>query len=303
MVKGWIAQPFDDQKQIFDITCPLDEYPDYRHLAEALRQIGKHWCFQHERGEESGYEHWQIRVSLHKRTRFDSFARDVMPLVSGKWSLTSAPVAKGNQFDYVMKAQTRVAGPWTDKDADLRPPPVLTSQLRTFFAHTPYPWQDAVYQLAQQYNERQIIYCYDPHYNSGKSILCEYLEYEGLAEEIPGIFTLAEDIMQFVMSQHTAKCYLFDMPAAMKKEKMHQMYAGLEMLKNGFLYDKRYNGKKRRIDRPVVICFANNLPKMELMAPDRWVVYYVTPDKELVPFNPSQHPFDPESKLGNQFSD
>lgn len=301
-MKGWISQPFNDQKQVFDITCPLDQYDDYRSLAEVLREIGKNWSFQHEKGEETGYEHWQIRVSLHKRTRFDAFARDVMPKICGKWSLTSTPTTKGNQFDYVMKAQTRVAGPWTDKDADLRPPPVLTSQLKNFLDHELYPWQQRMLELAQEYNERQIVYCYDPHYNSGKSIFCEWLEYKGLAEEIPP-FTLMEDIMQFVMCQTSSKCYLFDMPAAMKKDKVAQMYSGLEMLKNGFLYDKRYNGKKRRIDRPVVICFANNLPKLDLMAPDRWVTYYLTPEKALIPYDPNLHPFDTGPAIFGQFSD
>lgn len=54
------------------------------------------------------------------------------------------------------------------------------------------------------------------------------------------------------------------------------------MLKNGHLYDKRYSGKKRRISRPIVIVFANNLPKLDLMAPDRWKTMYITPAKDLV---------------------
>lgn len=284
-----MKNPYDGQIAGFDCTVPLAEFGDYRGVAEALRTIAKHWCFQHEKGEETGYEHWQIRVSLIKKTRFSAFSREVMPLLPGCWSPTTTEVHAGNQFNYVMKEQTRVAGPWTDKDADMRPPPVLTKQLVNFMKLEKYPWQNAMYDIVQLYNERHLMYCYDPHYNSGKSIFSEWLEYKGLAEEIPP-FTQMEDIMQFVMSMHESKCYVFDMPAAMKKDRVSQLYSGLEMLKNGYLYDKRYQGKKRRISRPTVIVFANNLPQMDLMAPDRWQTLYITPDKALVPYDPRIHP-------------
>ena len=50
-----------------------------------------------------------------------------------------------------------------------------------------YPWQKEVEKIVSEYNERWLHYVYDPHYNSGKSILSEYLEYKDLAEEIPPV--------------------------------------------------------------------------------------------------------------------
>jgi len=289
---GWMKPPFEGQLATFDVTVPVAHYDDYREIAALLQTVAKRWVFQKEQGEETGYVHWQIRLSLQKRTRWSSFAKEVMPVIDGKWSVTSsACVEKSNMFNYVMKVQTRLEGPWKDTDADLRPPPVVTSQLKNFMEHDMYPWQQAALEKAQAYNERHLHYIYDPHYNSGKSIFCEFLEYRMLGEEIPP-FNNMEDIMQFVMCQHTAKCYLFDMPAAMKKDKVSQLYSGLEMLKNGFLYDKRYNGKKRRIDRPQVFVFANNLPQLGLMAPDRWQIFYITPLKNLEVYNESIHPYD-----------
>jgi len=76
----------------------------------------------------------------------------------------------------------------------------------------------------------------------------------------------------------------------MKKERMHQMYSGLEMLKNGFIYDKRYNGKKLRISRPTILVFGNSLPIKGLIAPDRWKIWYLTPGKCLRPYDEAQHP-------------
>lgn len=281
---------YSGQIALFDVTIPFDtkEY-EYRELASILNSIAKKWVFQLEKGDRTGYVHWQVRLSLHKKSSCAALLNDIVPILPGHWSVTSNEVHNsGNQFNYVMKVQTRIKGPFCDKD-NIRDPAVMTDQLQNFISQALYPWQEKALQLVKSYNERYLHYIYDPHYNSGKSIFCEWIEYQELGEEIPP-FTLMEDIMQFVMCQPTTRCYLFDMPAAMKKEKMHQMYAGLEMLKNGYLYDKRYNGRKKRITRPTVICFANNLPVQGLIAPDRWQIHYLTEDKDLVTYNPLLHP-------------
>lgn len=286
---------FDNQCCLFDITLSKkigDEQglTTYKLLFALLCTIAKKFVFQLEKGDQDGYVHWQIRLSLHKRQTCPYVHKNIMPHLPGHWSVTSLNVHdSGNQFNYVMKVDSRIEGPWKDTDC-IPPPPVLTPQLENYWQYQRYPWQIDAERLAKEYNERHLIYIYDPHYNSGKSIFCEDLEYRDIACEIPP-FTMMEDICQFVMCQPKSTCYLFDMPAAMKKEKMHQMYSGLEMLKNGFLYDKRYKGQKMRIARPGIICFANNLPITDLMAPDRWVTLYLTPDKRLVPYNFGTHPF------------
>ncbi len=274
---------------LFDVTISETLVASVPQLAALANDHFKRWVFQKEKGKQTGYVHYQFRGSLHKKVSEATIYKDVLPYFPGDWSVTSTEVHdSGNQFNYVMKTDTRLDGPWSDKD-NVRPPPVLTRQLERFMTLNMYPWQTELASMVTMYNERRLSYIYDPHYNSGKSIMCEYLEYKGLAEEIPP-FTLMEDIIQFVMSMPVSTCYLFDMPAAMKKERMHQMYSGLEMLKNGYLYEKRYHGKKRRIDRPNVICFANSLPQLDLMAPDRWTIWYITPRKELWPYDPAIHP-------------
>jgi len=293
---------FDGQLARFDITIPADRYTTWEDLADKLSKWCTKFVFQKEKGSETGYIHWQVRILLGKKKTLPAMLSEVVPAIGGNFSVTSNTVhTHAKAFNYVMKEDSRLEGPWTDEETPR--PRVLTTQLVNFMKCEKYGWQAHAEELCQLYHERWLYYLYDPHYNSGKSIFCEYLEYNGLAEEIPGIFTLAEDIMQFVMSMPKSKCYLFDMPAAMKKEKMNQMYTALEMLKNGFLFDKRYNGKKQRIDRPGVICFANNLPKLDLMAPDRWKVLYITPDKNIVPFDPGLHPYqEPGQDFSEQFS-
>ena len=287
---------FDNQCCLFDITLSKKKGDEeglttYKLLAYRLSSLAKKFVFQLEKGDEDGYIHWQIRLSLHKRQTCSHVHKNLIPHLPGHWSVTSNEVHdSGNQFNYVMKIDSRIDGPWSDLD-NIPPPATLTPQLTNYWAYQRYPWQIDIERISQEYNERHLHYVYDPHYNSGKSILCEDLEYRDLACEIPGIYSLAEDICQFTFCQQVSKCYLFDLPAAMKKEKMHQMYMALEMIKNGLLFDKRYKGVKKRIPRPAMIIFANNLPKMELMAPDRWIIWYVTPDKRLVRYDSNVHPY------------
>lgn len=278
---------FDGQLSRFDITIPKANYFNWEELSTKLHGWCNKFAFQLEEGE-SGYLHWQCRINLiHKKT-CSAMLSEVVPAITGHFTPTSNGVHSGpKSFNYVMKEDTRVEGPYDDTMVPVKR--VMTIQLSNFYQKEPYQWQQKLRDIADDYDERKLHYIWDPHYNSGKSVFCESLEYENIAEEIPGIFTLAEDIMQFVMSMPVSKCYTFDMPAAMKKEKMSQMYTALEMLKNGFLFDKRYSGKKRRIDRPGVIVFANNLPKLNLMAPDRWAVWYINPKKELEIYDPSKH--------------
>ena len=90
--------------------------------------------------------------------------------------------------------------------------------------------------------------------------------------------------MQCCMGVSPQKCYLIDIPRAMKKDKLASFYSGLEALKNGVMYDKRFHFKKRRIDRPQVIVFTNTLPDWDLMSRDRWQVWRMLPDLTMVPY-------------------
>ena len=124
---------------------------------------------------------------------------------------------------------------------------------------------------------------YDINGNNGKSIFSEYLEYQGIAEEVPP-FRLMDDIFQWVASRPIKECYLFDMPRGMKKDKLADFYAGIEVIKNGVAYDKRYNAKKIRFNRPRVFVFTNTLPAFNLMSKDRWKVwtFYNNDLKEMI---------------------
>lgn len=276
---------YDGQLQRFDITIPRHNYKTWEELYHAMAEWCKKFAFQIEKGDTTGYEHWQCRVNLISKKTCAKLLTSAAEDIGGHWSVTSAGVHPGPKaFNYVLKKDTRIEGPWTD--ADIPREIVYSDNVRDYYGYQAagklYPWQEQVYELAKQKDNRKIHCVVDRYYNSGKSTLAEVLEYEGLAEEIPGVYTIGEDIIQFAMCRPPAPCYVFDMPAAMKKEKMHGMYQGLECLKNGLLFDKRYAAKKKRLEtRPQIIVFSNSPPIRSLMAPDRWVVWNMNKDKTL----------------------
>lgn len=262
------------QVATYDFTLPKNgEYTTHEDIkTKVLDGWCKKYVFQLEQGD-TGYLHWQGRVSLIKKRRLSE--------LTGKWcigghiSITSG--VNSTSFDYVMKQDTRIEGPWADTDAE-RPP--LTRQLRSFLEFSLYPWQQQVVDICSVTDDRSINVIVDNVGNIGKSIFAEYLEYRELATEIPPFRTM-EDIMQCAMGMAIAKTYLIDMPRGMKKDKLGEFYSGLEALKNGIMYDKRYAFKKRRIDRPNIFVFSNCAPVMSLLSADRWKIWRVTEDFRL----------------------
>lgn len=274
---------FEGQLKRFDITIPHDRYATWEDLHKKFIGWCTHFAFQLETGAR-GYEHWQCRVQLiHKKT-CSAVLSELVPAIGGNWSVTSNGVHPGPKaFSYVMKEDSRVEGPWDDTSVLTEKPP-LTRQLQKFMEYSFYGWQELAYGLLQQEDDRWIHLWLDPSGNMGKSIFVEFVEYQGVGFEMPPMRHM-EDIMQFAHSFPPQKAYIIDMPRGMKKDKLADFYAGLETIKNGVTYDKRYVGKKRRMDRPQILVFTNSLPAFELMSRDRWRVYVMQKDRTAVEYS------------------
>jgi len=265
----------------YDFTISCDKMPDIKQLMVNLNQWFKKWVIQKEQGSgENKYLHWQGRGSLIKAKRVCELAAQAKDFFPGvHWSITTAGVHEGQSFNYVMKADSRVEGPWTDQDYE--EPPPLTRQLREFKARgIEFPWHKTMLKIVEQEDNRKITVVLDPGGDSCKSLYAEYLEYEGKAWEVPP-FRQMEDISQCVMSIKAKKAYLIDLPRGMKKDKLGEFYSGIECLKNGLCWEKRYQFKKRRMDRPQVIVFTNCMPCMDLLSADRWDIFEMQPDKSI----------------------
>lgn len=266
---------------VWDFTLSNKNNLDINILKDTLCEVSKHWALQLEKGE-TGYIHWQGRFSLMKRKRLGALIK-LFKLYEQWDEVHFSPTANANtkNFNYVMKADTRIDGPWTDKDEEK----FETKQLQIFKGYKMYPWQKTLENKATDWCPRKIDMIYDTVGNQGKSIFSEYLEYTGVAEEIPP-FRMMDDIFQWVASRPKKQCYIIDMPRALKKDKLADFYAGIEIVKNGVCYDKRYKAVKKRFDRPRIFVFTNTLPNFNFMSPDRWVVWEINQKKILQKWDP-----------------
>ena len=241
-----------------------------------LKDIAKKFVFQLEKGD-SGYLHYQGRLSLIKKRRKNEALKLFVTNAPNYFAPTiNSEYYRGDAF-YMMKKDTRVEGPWKDTD-EVK---ILTKQLKLFKGWDLRPYQQKVLDECNIFDMRKINLIWDTTGNCGKSMLSEFLEYEGLAEEVPP-FRMMDDIFQWVCSRPVKKAYIVDMPRGMKKDRLGDFYSGIEVIKNGVAYDKRYNAKKIRFDRPRIFVFTNTLPNLDLMSKDRWVIWKIDKNYEIV---------------------
>lgn len=239
---------------------------------------GKAWCFQKEQGEQTDYVHFQGVVSLKVRRTVSS----IKTLISAsEWTLPSyfepvadATVKSGSEAFYVTKPETRVAGPWSDK-ADV--PIYIPRHVRDI---TLYPWQQAIADSGKEYDSRRIDLVLDKSGNLGKSTLCAYLRTHKLGRGIP-FMNDYKDLLRMVMDMPKAPLYIVDMPRAISKERLFQLWSAIETVKSGYAFDDRYHFREEDFDRPRIWVFTNSEPDLTMLSADMWRFWEVTPLRTL----------------------
>lgn len=235
-------------------------------ILKTLKIYCKKFCFQKEKGD-SGYEHYQGRFSLKVKLRIGT-------LISKNYfegyhlSITSG-TNKDNDF-YVTKEDTRIAGPWKDTDEEI----YIPRQIRGIELRT---WQKQIVALADIFDTRKIHCIIDTTGNIGKTILCTYIGAHRIGKSIP-FANDYKDILRMVMDMPISKLYTIDMPRAVNKERLGQMYAALETVKGGYAYDDRYKFKDQYFDCPQIVVFTNKVPDRGYLSKDRWNMLTVNPE-------------------------
>lgn len=271
----------DNAVAVYDLTIPL-ERNTLKDVKEFMKDWAKKWVFQLEEAD-GGYQHWQARVSLNKKRRLCEIIKATKDELCGHhWSITSSPNAKGD-FSYVMKKDTRIDGPWTDKDEeDIYIPRQyrgLETQLR--------PWQQAVWDCADQIDDRHINFLYDPRGNNGKSTIVALMCLHKRAIRVPAVNDkdmLVASVCDILMGKRCRepKCMFVDMPRAMDKRHLGSLYAAIEEFKVGCAMDMRYRYREWWFDSPQVWVFGNVEPNLNYMSMDRWKIWTIN-DGELEP--------------------
>lgn len=270
----------------FDFTIPQFHKDGFEFTADMIKDLMgeycKQWVFQLEKSD-TGYLHFQGRCTLIKKRRekeIGAIWNSALPHPGVHLTTTSNPCFAKGDFSYVMKGDTRLSGPWKDVDQKAAVK-FLNRKLQTFLANDAYPWQKQLVKMVKKDPDSRTVVCIiDPVGCNGKSTICDYLEYKDLAKCLTPMNNM-EDLMQAVFNVGAHNCFLMDMPKCTPKDKLGGLYAGIEKIKDGFAYDKRYTYKELRFMEPHVFVFTNKWPDLHLLSVDRWELYYVM-DNELV---------------------
>lgn len=265
-------------------TCwRVDDKPVDADSVTAFREIikesgAKCYVFQLERGEESGKLHFQGRMSWPNAKR-GSEAAAACPGADIKFTVEHDE--ERSSF-YAMKVDTRVDGPWSDKDHAYFPPHWKV-ELR--------PWQKQLVAMMKVFNDRQIFFIIDPAGNSGKTTVMMNQLYSARAIVIPPHLMTGQDIMRWVQGfavpgEH--HMIYMDLPRAMSKSKKmdwFKLIGAMETIKAGMLFDDRYRANWTGINPPNICVFTNHEPKRMVLTPGRWRTMKIEGD-ELVDFDP-----------------
>lgn len=254
---------------VWDFTLKFAELnKDEKVLKDILILICKKWTFQLEEGS-SGYKHYQGRISLTKKKTISSlisFFKEY-PAFAGIRLSPCSNNAKGDVF-YVIKFDTRIAGPWSDTDEVIYVP----RQIREMNGLRPF--QQHIVDNADVWDKRTINMIYCKKGNLGKSLLVGYCRAHKVGRALPPVND-QKDLLRMVCDLPTSRMYLFDMPRSMNKDRLYQFYSAVETIKDGYAYDDRYSFREKVFDCPNIWIFSNSLPDMELLSHDRWAIWTI----------------------------
>lgn len=242
------------------------------------------WIYQLECGKDTALYHIQGYYHLIKKVRNSTQKHSWLEFIKEQYcagfSVYHEPAAtegKDSLKEYCMKVDTRVAGPWADKQIYMGAD--LPAKL--------YSWQEHIKNtvLEKPADDRTINWVFDPVGNTGKSKFCKLMEFK---HQCPVLEFATDRDLMYLMSQYMGrKAYFLDLTRV--KPAMYSgddMYATMEKIKNGRVMNTKYQTSIQHMMSPHLWVFSNSLPKLEKLSSDRWRVWTINPQhKVLEPYN------------------
>ena len=163
---------------------------------------------------------------------------------------------------------TRVGGPWASEEVYRGED--LPSEL------LPYQAEIRDYVLGPV-DPREILWLVDYHGNTGKSIFAKYMYHHHGCLKLTWGDT--GDILNVVFKMPARRCYIFDLSRTKPKTFSQQdLYAAIEDIKNGYIFNTKYETGVRVMNPPHVLVFANVPPDLRCLTGDRWNVRTIHPE-------------------------
>lgn len=264
---------------VWDFTIG-ERFASKDELLRLCKENGKKWSFQLEQGGESGYVHYQGRISLKIKKRRGEVSK-LFGIKEAHWSATSKANVE-NDF-YAVKEETRIQGPWTDRDREIYIPRQYRGIMENF-----YPWQRFIWERLDEFEPRIINVVHDPIGGKGKSTLrsLAMLHKNGyrLPSENDGLKCIQSMCDMLIAKQDRTPGPVFvDLPRSMDQRELHGMYRALEQIKDGHVYELRNRYQEWWFDSPQIWVFCNTLPQNGYLSKDRWKIWEIDEERRLIP--------------------
>lgn len=273
----------------------------YETFKAAMENVGKKWIFQLERGAENKRLHYQGYLNVEQRTRDTALAKVLREELEGVNVKPSSTAGLKALRTYCMKADTKVAGPWMDKEIkkDFNKEAVEKElaydpkdEDAWFFDGRIKPWQQGVVDYINgPTDQRKILWITDEKGSCGKTSLTKVLVYQDPDRRSVLSYAKANDLLHMVVKDGPRAVYIFDLTRAKEADLgIQDLYQSLEQVKNGMVVSGKYSGERLMFKRPKVVVFSNHKPVKEHMSYDRWDCRYVrTVDQTLQMAVDEQH--------------
>lgn len=214
-----------------------------------LEPIAERFCIGDEVGTENGYEHLQGRV-VFKVGKSEETVKKLIP--GAHWSGTHV-----RDFNYCKKEGNFYCS-WEKGISRWANTELL-------------PWQHACLERLMMQGERSVMVVVDEQGGNGKTTLAKFCVATHKAVYCPPMQD-AQDFMAFAMA-NPSTAYIFDMPRTESAKQKVGMWSAIEQIKNGYLYDKRYQWRDMWIEPPRIVVFTNEEPPTASLSADRWDIW------------------------------
>lgn len=216
------------------------------------------FMFQLEQGETTHRLHYQGMVHAETKMR----PCEVQNKIGWGYWQHAVKNQQENLKKYCMKQNTRVAGPWADKEVYMGQD--LPTTLRG--------WQKKHLEILTSPMEDRMIYWFiDEQGGAGKSKFAKYMQFH---YGIPKLtFGKTCDLLNIVSKFQMRKGYIFDLSRTKPHDiSMDDIYSAMENIKNGHFCNTKYETDIILMLPPHIIIYANWAPDTERLSPDRWII-------------------------------
>jgi len=253
--------------------------PEFHQILMSLDP--KQWCYQIERASRLHYQGW---FKLKEKKRLTPLAKELQGL--GLTGVHLSVESMGGNFSYCMKEDTRVDGPWMDKEKKKE---AQKEKRADKYQREEEKWEELrPFQIQirdmirEPIHKRHIHWVCDEAGNAGKTAFLvnliqteEDCTYHGYGR--------ASDILSQVVKEGPYRTYLFNLTRSKQSDLgVQDLYQALESIKDGAVRAQKFDGGLMLFKIPHVFVMSNSMPDLKLLSMDRWRLWRIRPDYSMI---------------------